>query len=90
MILSFATYKNDHACIVDGMLNRSELQHMSESQIWKIAEEGINNQTLINVCEVNDMSCESFCFFGKRRTIVSEVRCFDFQNLNVQKKCCLN
>ncbi|RUS80327.1 hypothetical protein EGW08_011928 [Elysia chlorotica] len=72
MILSFASYKNDHACIVDGVLNGSELQYLNASQVWQIAEQGINNQTLINVCKVDDRSCESFYFFGVRRTIVSE------------------
>ena len=73
MILSYATYKNDHACIIDSVFNESELHTLNASEVWARAEEGIQNQSLINVCEVDGVKCEGFYFFGVRRTIVSEV-----------------
>ncbi|GFO30692.1 solute carrier family 22 member 21 [Plakobranchus ocellatus] len=73
MLMSFAGYESDSMCIVDRLVNQSAIHDMNESQIRQIAEEGtVDNETFLNVCEVNGTDCDDFYFFGVKRTVISE------------------
>ncbi|GFS05632.1 solute carrier family 22 member 8 [Elysia marginata] len=72
MLLSFASFKNQYACVVDSVFNQSELEILDEGEVWSIAKRGFNNESLIDVCEVDGVGCQSFYFFGTKRTITSE------------------
>ncbi|KAK3780291.1 hypothetical protein RRG08_006197 [Elysia crispata] len=72
MLLSFASFKNDHACIIDSVFNQSTSENIDEPAVWATANRGFNNNTLINACEVGGITCQGFYFFGTKRTIISE------------------
>ncbi|GFO30694.1 solute carrier family 22 member 21 [Plakobranchus ocellatus] len=72
MLLSFAGYKDDYVCIIDGVFNQSVIQYLGDSEIRQEAEISIQNGTLINVCEVDGKSCQDFHFLGVKRTMISE------------------
>ncbi|KAK3775405.1 hypothetical protein RRG08_013250 [Elysia crispata] len=72
MLMSFGGYKPDYACITDGLLNQSSLKYMNDSQLREEAETGVNNETFLNVCDLNGTECDQFHFFGTKRTVVSE------------------
>ena len=72
-MMSYAAFRNEHACVMESVFNQSELENMDESEVWRLAELGINNQSLIGACKVDGVSCQQFYFFGSKRTITSEV-----------------
>ncbi|RUS82446.1 hypothetical protein EGW08_009792, partial [Elysia chlorotica] len=72
MLLSFASFKNKHVCILDSAFNQSTLRSMSEQEVWDVASQGLNNHSIVDVCQIDGVRCDSFFFFGTKRTIVSE------------------
>ena len=73
LLLSYASFSNEYACVVDSVFNQSSVENMEEPEVWRLAEQGINNESLVGACEVGGSSCQQFYFFGTKRTITSEV-----------------
>ena len=72
--MTFGAYTPDYACLIDGLFDRTDLTSLNDSQIKEEAELGFSNETLFHVCRANGTTCDSFYFFGEKKTVVSEVR----------------
>ena len=71
--MSFGGYKPDYVCMIDGLFNQTSLKYLTDAQLREKAEIGFNNETFLDVCDVNGTECYQFHFFGVKRTVISEV-----------------